>query len=437
MIELSKQQLEAMEKCKKWYLQFVTEFKVLADSEADEFKIKETINILQDKKPNNKKQFMLLGYAGTGKTTLVNFLIKELGLSNGEVLFMAPTGKASLVLRSKGIPAKTIHSAIYTVIEDSKLSEMTNEEVEEYYKKKNLGINFVLKPDLGSVYSLIIVDETSMVSNEILEHIQCFGVPTIYLGDDEQLEPVNGSNDIIKKPDFQLTEIHRQALDNSIIQASIMIRQGKSLPFGAIGKDFFRISRRELERSKKFENVLLSADQIICGKNDTRRDLNTLVRFYLNFVDDSNTDNLLDEEKLPKINEKMIITRNNNDVSDIYKTSTLINGMIVKIIKEPRLEKLYGFLYLTFQDEEGNIYEDVECNASVFYPELANTVFYKKLMSYTQIDFGYVITCHKSQGSQWEKIVVFEEPFGPSSSRKKWLYTAVTRAIKKCIMITN
>src|SRR6185369_9220287 len=162
--------------------------------------------------------FRLFGYAGTGKTTLARHLAEAV---DGKVLFAAFTGKAALVMRSKGCErASTIHSLIYKTRE-------SGEEVP----------SFDLWDDApASKAALIVIDECSMVDAELGRDLMSFGVPLLVLGDPAQLPPIQGGGYFTEsEPDAMLTEVHRQAEDNPIVRLSMDVREGRPLERGDYG----------------------------------------------------------------------------------------------------------------------------------------------------------------------------------------------------------
>lgn len=201
----------------------------------------------------------LFGYAGTGKTTIA----KELAAGIDGTLFCAPTGKASLVLRRKGCTgASTIHSLIYKALEDPVTGE----------------VEFKLNPDSPAAGArLIIVDESSMVDDAVAADLLSYGTKVLALGDPAQLPPVNGEGYFTRvAPDIMLTEVHRQAADNPIIAMSMSVRTGGHLEVGEYGSS--RIVRRgDIDRDAMREMVL-GADQLLCGLNKTRLAFNDRIR---------------------------------------------------------------------------------------------------------------------------------------------------------------
>src|SRR5690348_15293583 len=199
--------------------------------------------------------FRLFGYAGTGKTTLAKHLAEHV---DGEVAFAAFTGKAASVMRRKGCAdASTIHSMIYRARE-------SGEELP----------SFDLWDEApASKAELIIIDECSMVDAELGRDLLSFGVPVLVLGDPAQLPPIQGGGFFTAaEPDAMLTEVHRQAQDDPIVHLSMAVREGERVEPGRYGdSEVVRKSALDPER-------VLGADQVLVGRNATRRAYNARLR---------------------------------------------------------------------------------------------------------------------------------------------------------------
>src|SRR5213083_3375834 len=221
--------------------------------------------------------FRLFGYAGTGKTTLAKHLAESI---DGKVLFAALTGKAACVMRNKGCQgATTIHSLIYKA-RDSGQETPT----------------FELWSDApASKAKLIIIDECSMVDAELARDLMSFRVPLLVLGDPAQLPPIQGGGFFTDaEPDAMLTEVHRQARDNPIVRLSMDIREGRELEIGRHGESEV-VPRSELDPDR-----VMQADQVLVGRNNTRRAYNMRVRQKQNI-----------EDPLPVAGDKLVCLRNN------------------------------------------------------------------------------------------------------------------------------
>ena len=411
-----------------------------------------------------KQVFTIAGYAGTGKTFTINYLVENvLNLKPYQVAFGTPTGKAASVLIQKGQEASTIHRLIYTPIETEIKSKVNGEEV------KSVKVEFIKKESIPD-YKLIIIDEISMVEEEIMKDLLSFGIPVLCTGDIGQLPAIFKSNDFLQNPDYILTEIVRQAADNPIVQLATMARNKIPIPFGVYGKEVIVIPREAL-KIDQLQNILLKADQVICGTNSMRNYLNNEIR-TLKGID-------IIKHKLPTKGEKIICTVNNwllyLDKSERYN---LVNGTMgytedcniededIKLgkinftpdfLEETTDDILFDSGIFTEQEYTYDMHQRVFVmpNGKYILKEAPRSKqdgetiqdYRARLMRYVRaskestsekqinrIDFGYAITVHKAQGSEWEKVVVFDESFMFSDS-EKWLYTAITRAKKRLIII--
>lgn len=339
-----------------------------------------------------KQVFRVFGYAGTGKTTLARHFAEQL---NGLVLYMAYTGKAAMVMRKNGcVGALTIHATIYNVEFDPKTG----------VKK------FILKDvDELSNVSLFVIDECLMVDEEIGKDILSFGVPILVLGDPAQLPPVKGGGYFTNHdPDIMLTEIHRQAAENPIIQLATTIREGGWLRYGQYG-DNHVIRREELRQPDVME-----ADQVLVGLNKTRASYNYRIRELLDL-----------EPYKPQVKDQLVCLKND-------RTLGLFNGglwEVVEIIPRKRghLNDHCIRMHVTSLDFEMTAPIEVRVREEFFRGNGAE-VPWKELRGTQQFDFGYALTVHKSQGSQWETVCLFDESGCFQSDRARWLYTGLTRA---------
>ncbi|ARC67275.1 ATP-dependent RecD-like DNA helicase (plasmid) [Bacillus licheniformis] len=379
----------------------------------------DAVKSIQDWYKSGKKQtYFLAGYAGTGKSTLVDYVINTLGIKKSSVAFACYTGKAALVLTQKAkgkYKAVTLHRLIYKLDFDSKGK-----------------MQFVLKdPDELKDIKLIVVDEASMVDGNIMRDLKSFDKKILFIGDQGQLPPVsnNGNEEFLEmfnNPDFVLTEIHRQAEGNPIIHLSMLARTKKPISYGWYGenKEALVISRTQWETIK--QNCYTSADQIICGYNKTRTSLNKDIRKYIGHTN-----------KLPQVGDKLICTRNNwsKNIRDI----NLVNGMTgyVKCISYdiPNDEEIKrSAMSIDFQPDFTEETFDKLFLVNDHFEGKKYNLLPHEYNIYSQFDFGYAITCHKSQGSQWEKVVVISEVLDPEMHHR-WLYTAITRSSERLILV--
>ena len=211
---------------KVWYTNIVMAINLTADQENAK-------NLIAEWFFNTKDQvFVLAGYAGTGKTFLIEHVVKNvLFLEAGkEAVFVSPTGKAAVNIIQKGTLATTVHSLIYIRDEDDFLVDENGEIIQgrqlSFYKRDQIDENI----------QLIIVDEASMINEEVLRDLLSFNVKCLFSGDGAQLPPVNGLCPLMARPHYTLTEIVRQAQDDPIVKVATMARQGKNIPFGKYQK---------------------------------------------------------------------------------------------------------------------------------------------------------------------------------------------------------
>ena len=364
----------------------------------------------------DKQVFEISGCAGSGKSTIVYYLIEELGLDHNDVLFVAYVGKAALVLAQKGNNAKTIHSAIYDAVEVPKYDE--NGKPIVVNNRTVTTIEFVKKTKLYGNIKLIVVDEAGMVPEKLALDLLSFDIPIIALGDNNQLDPVFGERFFLVKPDATLTTPMRQALDSPIIYLAQRAMHGKPIKIGKYGNNCYVI-----DKSMITDNMLIKSDVVICSKNKTRAELNNYIRHNIMKI----------ESESPKIGEKLMCTQNNwtrSICDDIY----LINGM-TGFVKNVYLDT-YNGRSLTIDFQPDFIKDDYFKKVKIDYANLIAKPEDRinKRSFYDKFEYGYAATAHKVQGSEFDKVFIYDEPYGTADFRCKVRYTEITRAKKFLIM---
>src|SRR6476660_5181065 len=337
--------------------------------------------------------FRLFGYAGTGKTTLATHIADA---ADGEVKFAAFTGKAASVMRGKGCRgASTIHSLIYRARE-------SGEELP----------SFDLWDEApASKAELIIIDECSMVDAELGRDLLSFGVPVLVLGDPAQLPPIQGGGFFTEaEPDAMLTEVHRQAQGDPIVRLSMDIREGRELEIGRHGQT------EVLRKADLDPQRVLDADQVLVGRNATRRAYNNRMRARRGF-----------EGEMPAAGDKLVCLRNN-------RKKGLFNGSLWSVKERGGRKTGIMTLRLLPDDDSGTRGVKVSVRPECFMGGIEK-VDWARRKPYDEFDYGYVLTVHKAQGSQWDDVVLFDESFAFPDSRERWLYTGVTRAAKKLTVV--
>lgn len=363
--------------------------------------------------PDNASYITLGGYAGTGKTTLIALLRKALHNKNKElkVAFCSYTGKGTNVLKSKlneqtviykQDKVSTIHSLIYTPIESAEGVIVGWEKKEE------------LKADL------IIIDEASMVDQMIWADIRSFNIPVIAVGDHGQLPPIAGKFNLMNEPKLVLKEIHRQAKENPIIKLSVHARETGIIQPGTYSSNVHKVILDNMDANEYMYDQLSQYNDetlVLCGLNSTRIKINNYVRTSLGF-----------ETEEPQINDKVICLRNNHK-------KRIFNGMTGKILSI--YENDPEWYQATIDMDLGGIYEGLIYKGQFNSTEPLNfTKDRTKSVKGDLFDFGYALTVHKAQGSESEKVLLFEERFSKidEAEWRQWLYTAITRARSQLII---
>jgi exodeoxyribonuclease-5 len=327
------------------------------------------------------------GFAGTGKTVLARSIFDE--IPGG--LPCSLTGKAACRLRQKGIAeARTIHKTIYNV-----------EPYSWRCTRKHAS-------ELNGCWFLI--DEASMVSEKIWRDICSYEMPIILIGDPGQLEPIGGDPELMHHPDVTLTEIHRQAADNGIIQFATDTRRG------AGWKDAYP-DVTLLRGGKLDPQDMLDADILLCGFNNTRIKCNRRMRSLLGHPKDD----------LIVPGEKIIVLRNNY-VHEIF------NGQILTVSEILTQDLMTVTVKAT--DEEGSTLDLPLIREQFSYPGLLELDSEEVEREWVYSDYGYCVTTHKAQGSEWDKVIVMNQIAGSWEARR-WQYTAITRAAEKLMYWIN
>lgn len=334
-------------------------------------------------KQNKPKQTLTLGgFGGTGKTTIIAYLANTwAGTATA-----AFCGKAANVLRNKGIAATTIHGLIYEPYDDG------------------VTVRFRKKKRLDGVVT-IIIDEASMVNTPIYEDLLSFRKPILFVGDHGQLEPIGDNPNLMKEPELRLERIHRQAQDNPILRLATAFREGRPVPDWQDPKGRLSILPR-----LDFDAALEAnpGAQVICGFNNTRHDTNRTIRARRKFTD-----------VMPQPGELLICLRNN-------RIFNIFNGQQATCTGRGR--DAGGIIELDMATEDGRRFR-VPCLKRQFGVNLIDEHRGNDVALY---DFGYCLTAHKSQGSEFDSVVVKEE-ISSNWNAPRWRYTVGTRAQEKLI----
>lgn len=341
-----------------------------------------------------REYLTLAGLPGVGKTYIVSRIQEELG-EDIKCIYAVRTGKAATVLQSKGVKCVTIHHLIYD-LDDS------------------VNLTFSKKDELEEDYDCIIIDEFSTVDKVMMNDLLSFDIPLIIVGDADQLPPYGEETRYLQEPDFTLTEILRQKKDSYIIKLARMILKGKIPMVGEYGTEGNKVT--VIKRRQLSFQMLEWADQVICGTNATREYVNKYYREKKGYFD-----------YLPGVGEKLIITKNcwNDYVGDM----PIINGTtgIVKRVKDTPDK----YCIIVFQPDYTEETKALKIDKGYFLGKKSN-----KNSDYVTCEWGYCITVHKAQGSEYNKVVFIADKM-PKQIFRRFLNTGVTRAKSELILVVD
>jgi len=330
----------------------------------------------------NRQFISLQGLAGTGKT----FVLAELAKRHPNAILAAYTGKAAYVLQQRiGMNVSTIHSA--------------------FYDFRGLGLDDdrgIKAPKFDAreqqIDRLVMLDESSMIGTRVAEVLLNTGARIVAAGDPGQLPPVRDEQ-FFAKADVMLTNIHRQALDSPIIRQAHAVRNGGS--FGEDGPEFRVVY-------KTTPDEFIEADMLLCYTNKTRQLANMKKRQYLGI------------EGPPRRGEPLVCMKNNHRIG-------ILNGAVYELAADVDPYDPTIFINIDGYEEEIEM-ATIEGVSRDFKNEQ-----YEE--GWSPFAFGYALTVHRSQGSEWNKVILVDECF--NEDRKAVLYTGITRAAHSIIVISR
>jgi exodeoxyribonuclease V len=424
------------------------------------------------------KVFLLKGYAGTGKTTLIGALVKTLSKLKIQTVLLAPTGRAAKVLATyTGKPAYTIHKKIYR-------QKSSKDGFGVFELAKNLSSNTLFIVDEASMISVNSGDISIFGSGNLLEDLLEFvyngiNCRLILTGDSAQLPPVSFDESPALDPmklsnmgftvsEQFLSEVVRQELNSGILQNATKIRErienGISwTPKISIGKykDINRISGNELieELSDSYHKAGMGETIVVCRSNKTANTYNAGIRNRI----------LGREEEISQGDLLMVVKNNYFWTENEDVVPFIANGDIAEIVHIHKHEELYDFRFaeVTLRFPDYDEYEprvkilldtlginsaalDTESNKKLFYniledyaEEKTKKKRYEKVrnnphFNALQVKFAYAVTCHKAQGGQWKNVFIdqgFIKEDMINNEYLRWLYTAFTRATEKIFLV--
>ena len=363
---------------------------------------------------SDQQTFSYTGAAGTGKTTVIRAFIEELHIK--KYVACAFVGKAVTVLSRQGLPASTIHSLIYNVgwipVKDDDGNPVLKEDGTPKMK-----VEFALKSHINGHPQLIIVDEATMVNDDLAEDILSFGIKTVFIGDCNQLHPVFGISSVMLYPNFRLTKIMRQAEGNPIVYLSQRVLKRQPLIPGNYGQS------RVLQSLQLHDNFR-EYDTIIAARNSERDRINNHIRHNV----------LKIRSPYPVMGDRLICRQNDWSRSlegDLYLTT----GMTGTVLSVDR--SLGGSRFMSI-DFKPDISRDEFYNLPLDMNYIKLDYEDRKLYGfshYEKFEYGYAVTCHACQGSQYDRVLYLCQWFHDADLTTKVNYTAITRAVE-CIDIT-
>lgn len=382
-------------------------------------------NVLQwyKEKPKGRQIYRLFGWAGTGKTSIIQEIACAIregdGVPVGQVLFAAFTGQAASVMMSKGCsPATTIHSLIYKPIPDPITGKVAG-----FKRNEDSPLRYA---------SLLICDEVSMVNEEMARDLLSFGVLILVVGDPGQLDPIKGEGFFtLGEADSLLTKIERVAEENPLIWLATKVRNGEAIKPGTYGST-------HVYRGKQVpDELIVEADQLVCGMNRTRQTLNRRYRILAGFHDR--------DSEFPVRGDRLMGLKNNKDTGVLNGTQWHCDEPVIK-----RIMRLKDFRNPSLGMEETNIdglhfraracslfdsngdplIINTVCSAHHFDPNLPEPPW-REIAGTDEYTFAYASTVHKFQGSQAPHIVIVDESYVFRDQEWKHRYTALTRASER------
>lgn len=387
-------------------------------------KQEEGLKIALQRHADMERYTVIAGYAGTGKSTLVRFIIEALGVEEKRVVYTAFTGKAAEVLKKKGNKnACTLHRLLY-----------------DHFPKPAGGYFRRPKPRID--YDIVVVDEVSMAPKTLMDLLLSHRCYVICLGDPFQLPPIDKEEDnhLLDHPHIFLDEVMRQAQESEIIRLTMDIRKGQTIEYNDKGKEVLVLPRQELSTG-----MLTWADQVIVGTNAARISINNQMRSLYGF------------EGGPQEGEKVICLRNYWDEVSEHEGDPLVNGTIGHLKNGFKTFREIPH-WIKNAPDRFNVWQANFIVGEDYFPD--TEIDYNMLttgekccdwrLSYQlgkmkprigeiiprEFTYAYAITCHKAQGSEFDNVLVLEERFPfDKLEHARWLYTACTRASEKLVLV--
>ncbi|MCK9199038.1 MAG: AAA family ATPase [Bacilli bacterium] len=368
---------------------------------------------------SSEQVFQYAGFAGTGKSSVLFEIERQLKIPRHRIATMAYTGAAAIVLRMKGIMnASTIHSWLYRPVEDILLDINGKPQINEYFNRPKFSLRFEPKP-LDNI-DLIVIDEGGMVPYNMKNEIESRGIKIIVTGDLDQLPPVADKPAYLYDGKvYVLDEIMRHEMNSAKVYIADRIRKGLPIHKGFYG-DVYVIDQDEFT-----DEMALYSDVVLSGKNSTRQYVNSHIRELLGYNSD-----------LPSFGERLICRKNNWNLE--IDGISMANGLRGVVLNYPNIHGFDGKNYTKdFKpDFMSSFFPQLSCDYKYLKAPYGNkdAIKYDKFSTGEKMEYGYGLTVHLSQGSQFNNVVYLEE-YLSKDIQAKLDNTAVTRAINNLIYV--
>jgi len=377
---------------------------------------------------SSSRLFQIASEAGCGKSVLIGEIVKGLGLRSDQILPMAYTGQAAMVMRLHGLKnACTCHSGLFYPVQVKAIDEKGNYIIDTRYNTVTYKWELVPKDFTNSNIKLIILDEAWMIPKKFRKFIDDTGIKVIATGDPGQLPPIaDEPGYFIDGNIYYLTEIMRQEKDSALVYIAHKARYGYPIDYGLYGNDVLVIFDDELDN-----NILSKADVILCGKNNTRDFLNKKIREdILHYHNDT-----------PNYGERVICRKNNWGI--MIDGIPLVNGLTGNVISQPNVGKYDGkTIKIDFlPDLSYNVFIDLAINKNYINAKNKNdreNIRNDPYLKGELFEYAYSSTVHLAQGSEYNYGIYFEEYLGnPGWYQNALNYTAITRFKNKLIYVKH
>lgn len=382
---------------------------------------------------SSKQIFEISGAAGTGKSVVLHEIVKRLGLHDYDILPIAFTGQAAIVMRMKGFStARTLHSTFFHAVRERV------DDPSDPFKRINTQLNkpryrLAFKPVPVGVYrekKLIVIDEAYMVPENLKNVIMKHGIKILAAGDVHQLPPVGGNPAFFTGSGIHfLTQIMRQESDNPIIYLANMAREGLPIHCGSYGKNAIVIEDTDLT-----PEMLANFGIVICGTNRTRDIFNNTVREYMG----------LNGMPYPQYGERIICRQNNwnTDVDGISLANGLA-GVVASPYSISSFSRDNKTFYIDFLPDLTNMpFTHVDVNCEYITSPYTHRQEIKKIkesefanrVKGELFEYAYALTTHLSQGGEYPAGIYFEE-FLRADEQNQLNYTGITRFKKYLVYV--